>query len=424
MSNLSPTQKRELLKQLIEQKVNNSPSFNPDTEAVLDSTIYPQTFASEDEIRPNSILITGATGFLGAFLLEQLLQKTQALIYCLVRCSKSNEGRIKIQRNLESYGLWDESFRNRIIPVVGDLSQPLLGLKSETFCTLASQIDVIYHSAALLNFIYPYSSLKASNVLGTQEILRLSCLTKVKPVHYVSSFAVFESEAYSQKLVREQDEPCGEEIYLGYSQSKWVAEKLVLIARSRGLPACIYRSPLISGHSQTGIWNTNDFTCRTIKGCIQMKNIPELDYLLDIVPVDYVSKAIVHLSMQDKAIGKNFHLNNPHPLHLNQLVDYINSFGFPLEQIPYHKWENQATETVKSIENPMYGLLPFFVDKWSKKQLTLPQMYEQSRKPRINCETTLNMLKETSIFCPPVDDNLLGKYFSYFIHSGFLKVVT
>jgi len=94
---------------------------------------------------------------------------------------------------------------------------------------------------------------KPINVLGTQEILRLACQTKLKPVHHISSVAFV-----SHLLITERDDRIQlidhEGIYLGYSQSKWVSERLVAIARDRGL--CIYRPPLVSGHSQTGLWNT------------------------------------------------------------------------------------------------------------------------------------------------------------------------
>ncbi len=74
---------------------------------------------------PTKIFLTGATGFVGAFLLDELLRQTQADIYCLVRSTDAESGKQRLQNHLESYLLWNESFSDRIIPVVGDLSQPL-----------------------------------------------------------------------------------------------------------------------------------------------------------------------------------------------------------------------------------------------------------------------------------------------------------
>lgn len=288
-------------------------------EVVLDPSIDPLQVPFEPKDEPESIFVTGGTGFLGAFLIQELLYQTKADIYCLVRAAHPESGKNRLLQNLQQYKVWEEQYGSRIIPVIGDLSKPLLGITLEQFNLLAAKIDIIYHSAALLNYVYPYSGMKAANVLGTQEILRLASQVKRKPVHHVSSIAVFESAAYAGKVVQEGDNFDEHEgIFLGYSQTKWVSEKLVKIAGSRGLPVTIYRPPLISGHSKTGVSNTEDFTCLMLKGCVQMKAFPDIDYWLDMSPVDYVSRAIVYLSQQPESISKAFHLQHPQPIHLSQ----------------------------------------------------------------------------------------------------------
>ena len=406
-----------LLKQSPDSSVDLAPTVLDLTEeAILDETIYPESTPVETE--PASILLTGATGFLGAFLLTELLKQTNAVVYCLVRAANTASGSLKLQNNLQSYCLWKEEYSARIIPVVGNLSQPRLGLSSEQFNKLATQIDVIYHNGAVLNFVYPYSALKSTNVLGTQEILRLACQSKVKPLHYVSTDAVFDSSAYYDKEVKESEPIIHTEgIDLGYTQSKWVAEKLVTIARDRGLPVSIYRPPLIAGDSQIGIWNTDDFTCRFLKGCIQMGSIPDMNCGITIVPVDYVSQAIVYLSRQ-KLPGLAFHLNNPHFSSWSFFVDWINSFGYRVREIPYLEWEAQLM-TVDSTDNALSGLLPFFLRRWSGEQLTFAGLGQ--RRVKLNCQTTVANLAGTSIVCPPVNSQLLQTYFSYFIRRGFLE---
>ncbi|BDA68880.1 beta-ketoacyl synthase [Calothrix sp. PCC 7716] len=393
-------------------------------ETVLDPAITPDNIDIEPTIEPttepNSIFLTGATGFLGAYLLQELLDQTQADIYCLVRSPNIESAKIRLQNNLQDYELWNENYSSRIIPVLGDLSQPLLGLENEEFESMASLIDTIYHNGAFLNYVYPYSKFKPINVLGTQEVLRLACKTKVKPVHHISSVAVFESSAYYGKTITETDPvDCSEGIYLGYSQSKWVSEKLVQIAGQRGLPITIYRPPLVSGNSQTGLWNTDGFLCRMIKGCIQMGSImTNLDLMLDLSPVDYNSRAIVYLSRQKQSLGKAFHLQNPNLLHWRQLVDFICSMGYPMERVSYEEWLLRLSN---SRENPLYPLLPFFSHKWSSEQLTYIELNQQDKRPQISCEETLAALNGTSIVCPPLDARLLDTYFRYFIRSGFLE---
>lgn len=399
------------------------PVLNLQAEAFLDPTIRPDALPPVILGVPKNIFLTGGTGFLGAFIIKELLQQTNADIYCLVRANDIQEGKNKLVKNLQAYAIWDERFNSRIIPIVGDLAQPFLGIGAEQFQILAANIDTIYHSAALLNYVYPYSALKAANVLGTQEVLRLASQTKLKPVHYVSSVAVFESPVYAGKVVKEQDDfHHWEGIFLGYSQTKWVAEKLVKIARDRGLPVTIHRPPLIAGDSQTGICNTHDFINLMVKGCLQMGYFPDVEYMMDMSPVDYVSKAIVYLSMQPSSIGKAFHLQHPQPAPLSTLINWVKSFGYPVEAIPYEQWQTELINNVSSVENPLYTLRPFLLERWSEEQLTIPDLYLQAKRPHISCQETLNALAGSSIVCPPITSELFMTYTAYLIQTGFLNV--
>jgi thioester reductase-like protein len=389
-------------------------------EAVLDLTIQLPAV-----LKPKSIFLSGATGFLGAYLLYELLEQTTANIYCLVRAENADEGKKRLQSKLKSYFLWNETFRSRIIPIIGELSQPLLALSEQPFQDLANQIDVIYHNGALVNFVYPYHTLKATNVLGTQEILRLATHTKIKPVHYVSTLSVFDSYGYFDgRIIRETDALNDSEgLFFGYAQSKWVAEKLVMAARERGLPVCIYRPGTIVGHSQTNIWNPDDFIFRMIKGCIQLGKWPDINITLHLTPVDYVSQAIVHLSQQQESLGKAFHLLNSHHLQASQLFDWINSFGYPIQQTPYNKWQTELVNIVKySQKNALSSLTSLFIEKVPcEEELTMPEMYVQGKVPHYDCQNTLNGLTNTSIICPPINEKLLGNYLSYFIQNNLLE---
>jgi amino acid adenylation domain-containing protein/thioester reductase-like protein len=388
------------------------------TEAVLDPTIRPERLPVEHTTEPDCIFLTGATGFVGAFLLDELLRQTQADIYCLVRASNLEEGEKRIQTALKSYLRWDESFSPRIISVLGDLSKPLLGLSEKQFLAIASKLDVIYHNGAWVHHASPYSKLKAANVVGTQEVLRLASLTKVKPVHFVSTVGVFSSVDHTGvQIVREQDSLDDYSVPLGgYVQSKWVAEKLVNIARDRGLPVCIYRLGRVSGHSRTGVFNANDFLYKLIIGCIQLGSVPDTEMLEEMAPIDYVSQAIVHLSRQRECLGKNFHLVNSSLLSSSQLIRSIRSFGYPIQQISYEQWHAELVKIAgSSPEHPLYPLVPFFAARGAQEQESHSAML------RFDCQNTLDGLAGTSIVCPPIDDALLNTYFSSLIRSGFLK---
>lgn len=397
-------------------------SLDLQAEAMLDPMIQAIAGEPTNTTHPDTIFLTGATGFLGAFLLHDLLKQTQADIYCLVRASNSEQGKARIQKNLESYGIWSDAYGDRIMPILGDLEKPYFGWTTDQFLTLANQLDSIYHSAAYLNFVYSYRELKASNVLGTQEVLRFASQGKVKPVHYVSTVAAYEATAYARKVVTETDRPGhAEGIFMGYSQSKWVAEQLALAARDRGIPVNIYRSPLISGHSQTGRWYTDDFMCRIFKGCIQMGSVPDLDLLLDLSPVDYVSGAIAHLSLQSTNLNQTFHLMNPQSLPWNHLFDWMRSFGYALERLSFNQWQEQIKQLTPCQNNSLYALRPFFLKQWSEQSLTILELYQQMYKPEFDCQHTLQALQASNISCPSLSSALLQTYFSHFVECGFLK---
>ncbi len=396
---------------------------NWDAEAVLDSTIIPEQNIQKVNTQPRCILLTGATGFVGAFLLYELLQQTQADIYCLIRASTIEEGKNKIQNSLEAYLIWHESFISRIIPLIGDLSQPFLGLSEQQFQEMATKIDVIYHNGAWVHHIYPYSVLKNTNVAGTQEVLRLACKVKSKPVHYVSTSSVFSETGLSGLKTIQEDANLNDYALPdnGYVQTKWVSEKLVNIARQRGLPACIYRIGRVSGHSKTGVFNVNDFVYRLIIGCIHLGGAPNTDIMEDIMPVDYISQAIIHLSNQQTSRDKNFHLVNSELLHTNMLLQIIDSFGYKIQHLDYDEWRAKLIEVASTTpEHPLYPLLPFFPARESKSKTETKT--PESLTLKFDCQNTIAGLKNTSIVCPAIDEKLLSTYISYMRRNNFLTI--
>ncbi len=384
-------------------------------DCLLDPTITPETPFIDSRTKPQKILLTGASGFLGAFLLHELLEQSQARIYCLVRASNPKQAKQKLSSNLKNYLLPDDKLDTRIIPVLGDLSQPMLGLGEQQFRELAAEIDLIYHNGAFVNFIYPYTSLRTVNVLGTQEILKLASLSKVKPVHFISTLDVFQSPHYTRMQVILEDEEVigGEMLSDGYAQSKWVAEKLMKAAFSRGIPVCIYRPGTIIGHSLTGASQKSDLVARLIKGLIQMGNAPELNLNMSLTPVDYVSKAIIHLSLQATAWGKVFHLLSPHALPFRQFVDEIRSFGYSITWTDYQQWQTQLLNTAVKHENALSPLFFLFTKSGFGNQ---PSYLETSAlmSRTFNCQNALAALG-SSVICPIIDSNLLQAYFSYLL---------
>src|SRR5262249_42540601 len=176
---------------------------------------------------PRAILLTGATGFLGAFLVRSILQKTESRLVCLVR-PQSGDVETRLRQNLEQYGIWEDRFQHRITVLEADIVQPRLGLSPSAFDCLADEVDVILHAAASVNWIQPYVRLRSANVASVRELLRLACWRHTKPFHFVSSLAACYSTV-GPREISEKDDLIADVrgVHLAYAQSKCVAESLV-----------------------------------------------------------------------------------------------------------------------------------------------------------------------------------------------------
>jgi thioester reductase-like protein len=458
LARLSPDEKRALLRDLLQQKAKEAAPASPpapqrtgvdqfaqsvanlEAEAVLDESIRPASTPPIKSPGPAArILLTGATGFLGAFLLDELLQRTDAAIHCLVRARSATDGRQRIERNLAAYGLPHDDLGARIVPVVGDLTRPLLALPAAEFDALAQRIDAIYHSAAQVNWITSYTQLKPANVLGTQDVIRLSSRANI-PLHFVSSLSVFPLTGSGDSNVFDEQASLdhGGVLYGGYTQSKWVAEKIALIARDRGLPVAIYRPGLITGHSQSGAWNTDDFLSRMIKSWAELGSVPDLPGAIDMTPVDYVSRGIVQLSLGQDAVGKVFHLVNRERVPLRDVWAWMRGVGYALQALPYDQWRAQfMAQAGRAQGDAVYSLLPLFLAGTTVGAAHSNAVTTSSTLDRLGGAIaaqygqgvtfddgqTHAALAHANIACPPVDAELFGRYLVSFAQNGFLNAV-
>lgn len=358
----------------------------------------------------NCVLLSGATGFLGAFLANKLLTSTSARVICLVRASGETEARERILQNLRSYGLTDEAAEPRIVPLVGDLSQPLLGLSEQRFDWLAGEIEAVYHCGAVVKWTYPYSTLNKDNVLGTHELLRLAVRGRLKPFHFVSTVGVFASGRHDRTIFETTPIESSGTLHIGYAQSKWVAEKLVASAGERGVPVTIYR-PNVGPHSLSGAFNPNDHVSLMIKGCVQLGAYPDLPMRVSGAPVDYVVSAMVNLSRRPESLGRVFHLVNRHDISWNNLIAWFAAKGYRMERLPHEEWRQRLLTAIRlRQENALVGLAPLF----SEFVLSLVRL------PQFDDAATRAALRPMMIACPGIDANILETYLAYYRTSGFL----
>lgn len=417
------------LAQVIEKRSNSGlgdyftelPADFLEEEACLPKDISIANVESKSTPADTAIFITGATGFLGAFLCQALIEKWNGnlKLFCLVRARSEAEGFSKLKRTFEKYSLWQEAWSSIIVPLLGDLSQPKLGLSQETFEKLAQQTTHIYHNGAQVHFIHPYKQLKPANVDSTFEILRLATQHHLKPISYISSLSVLGAHISEKSETEPLTVPPG--LGNGYAQTKWVAEKSMHHARELGFPITIHRPSRIIGDTQNGIWNTDDFACRMIQGCIQLGQVPEVRGFDNMVPVDTVAQCIVTLDHQSNASEYSvFHLNHPQSISWQRFVDLIRVKGISLETVSYNQWRSHLLEAIRTgQDNALAQLIGMFPPDEGTAENEWEQL--ESTLETIQNGTTTQQLNDNGISFPELDDTLLMKYLDFFEQSGFFN---
>jgi len=384
-------------------------------EVVLDPLITAEGLPAPAEGSPRVVLLTGATGFVGAYLAAELAKQTKAQVLCLVRAGSVEEGTDRLRSNLESYGLRPAGL-NRIRALPGDLAKPLLGLGQDEFDTLAGQVDAVYHCGAWVNFVRPYRALKATNVLGTQEVLRLATTTRLKPVHHISTLAVLAGAVAAGAMEILEDDPLPPPVGhdTSYSESKWVAEGLVELARSRGVPVSVYRAGGVLSDSQTGATNSEDYVTKVIQGCVQLGLAPLRNYALSVGTVDHLARTVVGLSLRAEALGRTFHTIDPQPLAWNRIFAEISDFGFDLRSVPWDEWRSALTSQVEEDDtgNALAPLMAMLGDVPDRDM------------PRMDCGNVLAAGLPDALAAPPaLDAEFFARMLRFFVHGGWLPPV-
>ncbi|HEY6311229.1 MAG TPA: thioester reductase domain-containing protein, partial [Streptosporangiaceae bacterium] len=377
---------------------------------------------------PDGILLTGATGFFGSFILREALNRTTARVFCLVRAADSARAMDRLRQSLERYGLWEPKLQDRIVPVPGDLAEPMLGLDSDRFDELAEQVQVIYHNGARVNHLESYAQLRKANVTGVQEIYRLAARHQVKPVHLVSSSSTIVAGRGDPDVLPEDwvSDPAllGPS---GYARSKWVAEGISRIAQARGIPTAIYRPTRISGHSVTGAAGYDDALWHYVRACIELgaRPIPEDDNpnVGNLVPVDFAAAAFVHLALTQPASGTVYSLAAPVPFDFDALLDHAHDMGYRMRLVPAADWlellKGATARAPISERSSLHAALLLNGDTGASEEAPEARYpHEFDRR---------NLIRGTGgakIDCLPISPELLDRYFAFFVNSGYLPQVS
>lgn len=376
-------------------------------------------FESTLETAPRKIFLTGATGFLGARLLEELLFRTEAHLYCLVRANNGAAAMERIQHAVLQHGniLRKEDLK-RITPVIGDIEKPRLGLDITIWNELSKSIDTVFHSAAVVNMVKDYYALRDANVGGTSEILKLCRTGRKKYLHYASTLSVFVATNRNTGVARETDLLEKEfDVYGGYAQSKFAAELVLRNADPSAGPISFYRLGLLTGDSKTGRSAKDDFLLMFARGITTLKSVPETksEIKVDVTPVDFAASAMIEIALQDMKAGQcnTYHIANESSLSLEELVDAIRAVGFKIETLSSKEFlESLKEKTTKLNAAESAALLALCRTLGSKESFTRFRTMDlfQATDIKFDCSNTKKALEQTEIRCPSPTPELIERY--------------
>ncbi len=362
-----------------------------------------------------TVLLTGANGFLGVYLLAELCKLDNCGIICLVRANNLAEAESRILSSIENAGLTEKITNEKWRVLAGDIAKPRLGLSKNAFSQLAKNVDCILHNAAWVHHLLDYSHLRASNVLSLHEILKLASTGRRKSIHFVSTMGA--AVANSDEIIDENFPHFHQaditRLENGYTLSKWAAEILLANAAKLGHRIKIYRPGYITGDALTGALPfKNNHLMLFIKSCIQMSAAPADWGKLDMMPVNFVAEAIISLMQLPFEKSCIYNLNHPKPPDWSQIFSWIEKQGYPLMQVKNTIWLNQHLARVDKT-NALYPLLSFYFEH--------PMHAEQEAFSKVLQENTLQALQQLNLKFPEITKKLITRYLNY-LHDWWYSV--
>jgi fatty acid CoA ligase FadD9 len=345
-----------------------------DTEILATGSSLP---GPSPEVR--TVLLTGATGFLGRYLALEWLERMDLVdgkVICLVRAKDDAAARARLDATFDSgdpklLAHYRSLAAEHLEVFAGDKGEANLGLDDATWQRLADTVDLIVDPAALVNHVLPYSQLFGPNVLGTAELIRIALTTKIKPFVYVSTIAVGaginpadnteDADVRVVSATRKVDESYAN----GYGNSKWGGEVLLREANEHyGLPVSVFRCDMIlADTTYAGQLNLPDMFTRMMLSLVATGVAPQSFYELDAegnrqrahydgLPVEFIAEAISTLGVHVQSGFETYHVMNPYDdgIGMDQFVDWLVEAGYSIRRVDgYGDWLARFETTLRAL---------------------------------------------------------------------------
>lgn len=291
-----------------------------------------------------NIMLTGATGYLGIYLLRELLQKKTAHIYLPVRAKNDEEAHQRIVHKTLYYFGEDllDNYGGRITVFKSELAEAQLGLEEEYYTRLARTVDCIIHSAANVKHYGHYDDFYEANVQSTKQLLKFAEDIKIKDFHQISTVSVAEGSIDNCSHVLFTEASCdnGQESGNYYLATKLEAEKMVIAARKNGRCCNIYRLGNITFDSNTGIPQENlddNAFYQQLRAYVNLGVVPDQFNEAEFSFVDQVSKAIVLLFNRAELKNETYHMQNSHVVELGDVLA-DSSLGLNISKLSFNRF--------------------------------------------------------------------------------------
>ncbi|MDT6983472.1 amino acid adenylation domain-containing protein [Streptomyces lusitanus] len=400
-----------------EEQPGATPSALPPTllaDTRLDPGIRPGTPRASHGT-PRRVLLTGATGFVGAHLLARLLTVTEAEVVCTVRAADASDATDRLHASLTSHGITlDRGASVRLKALPADLARAGLGLPQGTLSDLATSCDAIFHNAATVSILRDYATLRAANVESTRQLLRLAAVNTT-PLHYVSTLSVAPPATHGPDIP-EAFLAAHEGLRHGYQQSKWASERLLEQAAERGLPVTVHRLGRVVGPADTGHVNKRDFLWGVLRAGVPEGIVPELFEDEIWTPADFVASSLVHLSLEPnaRASGPVFNHATLPRVRLADVYDWVRDYGYSVRSLPLARWREQLPRTAAAAATTLA-----FFDSTGTGPAD-PATASELRLGHVRADRVRAGLEGTGITCRPVDRDLFFRYLDHCVTAGVL----
>ena len=322
------------------------------------------------------VLVTGATGFLGRFLVRDLLTRDSRLtVHCIVRGDDREQGFERLRTNMEHAEVWDDGFAPRIRVHAGDVAEPRFRLSDSRFRVLCEEIDAVYHLAATLSLSSSYRAIRRVNAFSIRSVLDLCLHTRYKHLFYASTMGIFPeyfcafAREYRGSRIDDQTQPDLSSMkrtfplgLLGYPWSKLVAEQAILFANVVGLPAAIFRLAQTSMAS-TGYTQPDNITQRLFSGVVDAGMIPRgFTLQSNNDPVDMLSRICTEVSFNPERRFTIYNCCNPTPSYRTIRVEEL---GLDYPEVSYQAFKRACQ--ARGDASPLAGywaLIDHFAPYW------------------------------------------------------------